>query len=556
MNCHDDDKNKNLSIHPLLHASLAPRPALALHRIIDRPHALTSLLCHPRAPRVTALLPTPALAHLFSVLYDELVKRPTGNEESILRFVWNVMTHLESDIVRLRAYFGDVCARNIGVDDEWLFALVFMLAFDCIFYKHCKDTSSAYKVMEFLLVDSALNCTQILQACFSEEIKMYKQKQAARKRKRMENNERMDSLSKQKKKQEDAEIKAQSDVVHIDQKITPELDKLMDSFDDSALIESSDDRDILCTEPEKSNASKRYVENVKKNLKTEQSSENSKPHLPIHIVENAKSLNAEFLNLSTKVTSASVESLASRFANLIKDSADENGINGIQSSTAIVLSSQSVAESGGSHEAVLIHVLSLVIFQTTSATRTSVLFQSCLSPLIQNLKTSPSRQLVNTIMKYAKERPIELVDSVMIPSLINNGKSKPMCEIFARTLKVFPKDRCAQFLSAASRRPELWTDISFPLMGACMNKRTELSIDVVKSCAFSIQTFFSGSPENLKKNIKFSNLVLCFVKCYGEQLKASSAIGVISDVAGELTTFVSKNIIIALKKLHEVKIGG
>mmetsp|Transcript_20419 Transcript_20419/g.26399 ORF Transcript_20419/g.26399 Transcript_20419/m.26399 type:complete len:466 (+) Transcript_20419:313-1710(+) len=465
------------------------------------------------------------------------------------------MTHLESDTVRLRAYYGDKCARNIGADDEWLFALVFMLAFECIFHKNCKDISSAYKVMQFLLVDSALNCTQSLQACFSEEIKMYKQKQEARKRKRIENNEIMSSLSKQKTKQKDIETKAQSYIVHIDQKTTPELDQLMDSFDDSALTESSDDRDILCVEPEKPKSSKRSlnVENVKKN---EQSNETLKPHLPIHIVENAKSLNTEFLNLSTKITMASVESLASRFASLLKDSADENGIDGIQSSTALVLSSQSLAESGGSYEAVLIHALSLVIFQTTSSARTSVLFQSCLCPLVQNLKTSSSRQLVNTIIKYAKERPMELIDSVMIPSLMNNGKSKSMCEIFARTLKVFPKDRCAQFLAAASRRPELWTDVSFPLMGACMNKRTELSVDVVKSCAFSIQTFFSGSPENLKKNIKFSNLVLSFVKCYGEQLKTSSAIAVLSNVAGELNTFVSKNIIVALKKLQEVKIDG
>ncbi|KAL3768442.1 hypothetical protein ACHAW5_005855 [Stephanodiscus triporus] len=192
-----------------------------------------------------------------------------------------------------------------------------------------------------------------------------------------------------------------------------------------------------------------------------------------------------------------------------------------------------------------------------------------------------SRSLTSLLATLSRERPMECVVSVLIPSLTMTkcipsiASSESMssfeptrfqCELVSSVLRgkdalsvpaiallvggVMPtKEEIGT--DASSPLPGMkWTESTMPVLTACLNHRPSLPDDVVAALADGISRRLSpNAPASMTRSIKFSTLFHTFVARYGSQVKSARMVEPLLDSAARLRTFMSKSICLALKKL-------
>ena len=218
-----------------------------------------------------------------------------------------------------------------------------------------------------------------------------------------------------------------------------------------------------------------------------------------------------------------------------------------------------------------------------------------------------SRALMSLLSSLSRERPMECVVSVIVPSLVIAMPTPPssspssfeptrfQCELISRVLRgrdalsvpaiallvreVLPPstttttttkegggivgaDDIASPLSPLGGVMK-WTESTMPLLTACLNCRPTLTDDVVAALADGISRRLSSPPKNdgassassaassttMTRSIQFSTLFHALVTRYGTQLKSARRVETLLDSASRLGTFMSKSICLALKKL-------
>ncbi|KAL3826456.1 hypothetical protein ACHAXA_011265 [Cyclostephanos tholiformis] len=200
-----------------------------------------------------------------------------------------------------------------------------------------------------------------------------------------------------------------------------------------------------------------------------------------------------------------------------------------------------------------------------------------------------SRALTTLLTSLSRERPMECVVSVIIPSLVmTEGKpstssssfepTRFQCELISRVLRgkdalsvqaiavlvetiVLPT-RMGGPIGAMNVSTSYtgggmkWTESTMPVLTACLNCKPPLTDDVVIELADTISNLLhpsggtsSSSANTMTKSIKFSTLFHALVVKYGLQLRSARRVEPLLDSASMLRTFISKSICLALRKL-------
>mmetsp|Transcript_29022 Transcript_29022/g.57916 ORF Transcript_29022/g.57916 Transcript_29022/m.57916 type:complete len:210 (+) Transcript_29022:91-720(+) len=187
-----------------------------------------------------------------------------------------------------------------------------------------------------------------------------------------------------------------------------------------------------------------------------------------------------------------------------------------------------------------------------------------------------SRLLSALLATLARDRPIELVESVIFPILTMTKTiqlkedahvrsiepSRFQCELIARLLQgkgALSSTAIALLIELlhplTSEKKPLhrgmeWNDNTMPLVTACLNRQPILDNRVVARLADAVSHNLTTDLKQLmEKSIKFSNLFHTLVTKYGAQLRATGKIGRLIQAAYTLKTFMSKSITTSLKKL-------
>jgi hypothetical protein len=198
-----------------------------------------------------------------------------------------------------------------------------------------------------------------------------------------------------------------------------------------------------------------------------------------------------------------------------------------------------------------------------------------------------SRVLTSLLTLLARERPMECVASIIIPSLVMTTTTKCtslfepnrfQCELISRVLRgkdalssqaiaylvseLLPTKEEVNALTTSSYSSSgliggmKWTENTIPLLTACLICHPTLSNDVVMTMSGMISYQLSStnvtSSSTLMaaaKSIKFSTLFQTFVTKYGSQVKSIHKVESLLDSATRLKTFMSKTICLSLKKL-------
>jgi hypothetical protein len=199
-----------------------------------------------------------------------------------------------------------------------------------------------------------------------------------------------------------------------------------------------------------------------------------------------------------------------------------------------------------------------------------------------------SRVLTSLLTLLARERPMECVASILIPSLVMTTTTKCtslfepnrfQCELISRVLRgkdalssqaiaylvseLLPTKLEVNALTTSSYSSSgliggmKWTENTIPLLTACLICQPTLSNDVVMTMSGMISYQLSStnvtSSSTLMaaaaKSIKFSTLFQTFVTKYGSQVKSIYKVESLLDSATRLKTFMSKTICLSLKKL-------
>ena len=195
-----------------------------------------------------------------------------------------------------------------------------------------------------------------------------------------------------------------------------------------------------------------------------------------------------------------------------------------------------------------------------------------------------SRVLTSLLASLARDRPMECVVSVLVPTLMlkkylpssstaaHESLFEPtrfQCELISRILKgrdalaataisLFVEEllpTTEEIESSLNNTPQVrggmkWTDNTMPLLSACLNRQPDLPDNVVSRLADEIfyQLSSKASP-SMVKSMKLSTLFHTFVTKYGVQVKSTGKVESLKDSCKLLKTFMSKTISMALKKI-------
>jgi hypothetical protein len=176
-----------------------------------------------------------------------------------------------------------------------------------------------------------------------------------------------------------------------------------------------------------------------------------------------------------------------------------------------------------------------------------------------------SRLMTSLLTTLARDRPLECVESILIPTLVRGPSGSPMepnrfqCELIARLLK--GKDALSMPAIAlllekmlpsndSSQESMMWTEHSMPLLSACLNRQPVLSDTTVAVLADRVEHhLLTAAPVSMQKSMKLSTVFHVLVSKYGDQLKKSNKVEPLKEAAGRLETFMSKTISTVLGKL-------
>jgi len=194
-----------------------------------------------------------------------------------------------------------------------------------------------------------------------------------------------------------------------------------------------------------------------------------------------------------------------------------------------------------------------------------------------------SRVLTSLLTSLARDRSMECVVSVLVPTLVlkkylpsstaaHESLFEPtrfQCELISRILKgrdglsaaaitLFVEEllpTTEEIKSSLNDTPQVrggmkWTDNTMPLLSACLNRQPDLPDNVVSRLADEISYQLSSkATPSMVKSMKLSTLFHTFVTKYGAQVKSTGKVESLKDSCKLLKTFMSKTISMALKKI-------
>ena len=227
-------------------------------------------------------------------------------------------------------------------------------------------------------------------------------------------------------------------------------------------------------------------------------------------------------------------------------------------------------------------VASLVKSYLTSATgalRAKAIMEAFVLPLVLEMnpiatttthakqQKPASRSSTSLIVSLARDRPMECVEAVLVPSLVPKSTqaiedwepNRFQCELISRVLRAgrdsLSLPAIAQFVEKVlptdmNSRGVKWTDNTMPLLTTCLNRRPPLSEMAIAKMADEIVDALSPNKCNsIEKSMKFATLFNALVTKYGAQLKSASKVDPLTQAVSRLKTFMSKTISTSLKKL-------
>lgn len=252
-------------------------------------------------------------------------------------------------------------------------------------------------------------------------------------------------------------------------------------------------------------------------------------------------------------------------------------------------------------EAMSSSLVSAYLTDATGALRVKTFLHSFILPLMMELNPSirstnsggldvikanndlgkpASRVLISLLSSLARERPMECVASILVPSLVMTTTKYTLfepnrfqCELISRVLrgKDALNSQAIAFLVSEllPTKEELntltisysssliggmkWTENTMPILTACLIGQLTLSDDAVMTLSgmisYQLSSNVKSSSTLMAKSIKFSTLFQTFVAKYGSQVKSIHKVESLLDSATRLKTFMSKTICLSLKKL-------
>ena len=227
------------------------------------------------------------------------------------------------------------------------------------------------------------------------------------------------------------------------------------------------------------------------------------------------------------------------------------------------------------NEEIVTSVVKKYLTNATGALRAKALLEAFVCPLLQGMNPATttnakqqkpaSRSLTSLVVSLARDRPMECVDAVLVPTIIspstirigNFEPSRHQCELIARVLRAGRDSLSIQAIAhfvektlIEGGKGMIWTDNTISLLTTSLNRRPQLPEAVITRMAEKIIDVLSpGKCNQLEKSMKLATLFNALVTKYGQQLKAVNKVDALLEVVVQLKTFMSKSITTSLKKL-------
>eukprot|EP00956_Cyclotella_meneghiniana_P017643 scaffold28932_cov72-Cyclotella_meneghiniana.AAC.2 len=321
---------------------------------------------------------------------------------------------------------------------------------------------------------------------------------------------------------------------------------------------------------------------------TVQSSEKVSETTPLdELDKTAYQLRLSIMNMPPSDLSNAVGHITKSIVFLLKQYGDLDGAAGVERCGEVINGGRVIEEpdsvSGKSQfhlsDVLVSAVMKEYLTDATGALRAKAFLGSFVLPLIlemntknaaaQGAKDKPaSRSVAALLSQLARDRPMECVESILIPVLTSCGNEGPssepnrfQCNLIDRILKgkdslslpaiaLFLEKTLPSKKNTVSCGGMVWTEHSMPLVLTCLNRQPQLSNEVVALLADQVRHYLSPAvSESMEKNFRFSNIFQVLVTKYGTKLKAVDKIDHLKDAASRLKSFMSKQISTALSKL-------
>jgi len=267
---------------------------------------------------------------------------------------------------------------------------------------------------------------------------------------------------------------------------------------------------------------------------------------------------------------------------LLNRYSDINGTAGINHCGDVIANSCELSDQNNKfplNEEIVTSLVKSYLTSATGALRAKALMEAFVLPLVLEMnpvgtttaqakqQKPASRSLTSLIVSLARDRPMECVDAILVPSMVpplTNATedwepSRFQCELISRVLRAgrdsLSSQAIAHFVEKllptdADSRGVKWTDNTMPLLTTCLNRRPPLSGVVIARIADEIIDLLSPIKcKSIEKSMKFATLFNALVTKYGPQLKSASKVDPLIEAVPRLKTFMSKTITTSLKKL-------
>jgi len=301
-----------------------------------------------------------------------------------------------------------------------------------------------------------------------------------------------------------------------------------------------------------------------------------------------KSLNLRsvLLVMSKNAGSSEIESIRDKIVLLLNDAGAKDGADGISRVASLLIYGRSAGDykEPGSNasdknmsaettecvsfpESLISSLVRVYVVEMMSTVRVSAFLTSFVLPSIAALapeKSRPaSRQLVTVVTSLVRNRPVECIHSLVMPTLMGkahqslisgdtiNEVSKAQCELISRLVKsnCFPIHELSKLVEQLVSIK--WSELSMGVITTIVQKKPALGSITIQAIVEKID---AGSNEaRLVKSTKFSTLFHTFVTKYGSQIKNEGSCEVLLKAATALTTLLGKAIISSLKKNQKLR---
>ena len=174
-----------------------------------------------------------------------------------------------------------------------------------------------------------------------------------------------------------------------------------------------------------------------------------------------------------------------------------------------------------------------------------------LRPRLSALTSQATRTLFTAMTALLAQHARPLLDELILPTLWQGGGalSAGQAEVLTRLLKELPESllsrAVAEFLAGERGQPSSWSEAQVSLLQALLNRKPALDA----ACLGELVVQCDANVDELKKSLKFSNLLNTLVRCHGgPALRAH--LPSLRRVVERIDTFMKKGILQAVGKLE------